>query len=189
MYEICGLTLVMMYSFVGGFMLGMLLALISFTAKRLRQSIIAVHESFLERGQHVSYLILDFRMVEEVDTTAVKKIKKLLRYTDEQGLLTIITNLTTRMRENFEEAGVCPEKTVHGHGHGHGHETTIGVRTLRLFDEADDAVEWASDQLLKRSSKMNFLHIDPVKGRHTLKTIARSILTNIKFGFGPMVKG
>ena len=32
-YEICGLTLVMMYSFVGGFMLGMLLALISFTAK------------------------------------------------------------------------------------------------------------------------------------------------------------
>ena len=57
-----------------------------------------MHESFLERGQHVSYLILDFRMVEEVDTTAVKKIKKLLRYTESYNVITIITNLTTKMR-------------------------------------------------------------------------------------------
>ena len=66
-----------------------------------------MHESFLERGQHVSYLILDFRMVEEVDTTAVKKIKKLLRYTESYNVITIITNLTTKMRVSTASDAIC----------------------------------------------------------------------------------
>ena len=57
-----------------------------------------------------------------MDTTAVKKIKKLLRYTDESGLIMIITNLTTKMREDFEASGVHELRVSHdGHGHGHGH--------------------------------------------------------------------
>ena len=39
-----------------------------FTAEKLRKSIISVHHSFVMRGQHVTYMILDFRMVDEVDT-------------------------------------------------------------------------------------------------------------------------
>jgi anti-anti-sigma regulatory factor len=66
----------------------------------------------MSQGKHVSYMVLDFRMVEEVDTTAVKKIKKLMRYTDKVGLTIVMTNLTKAMRENFDEEGVCELKQV-----------------------------------------------------------------------------
>eukprot|EP01048_Picozoa_sp_COSAG05_P008324 COSAG05_NODE_628_length_8241_cov_5.614468_2_plen_102_part_00 len=44
-------------------------------------------------------------------------------------------------------------------------ETQTGVRTLKFFEQADDAVEWASDQLLTRATKMNFMYPDPTTGR------------------------
>ena len=61
------------------------------------------------QGKHVSTMILDFRMVESVDATAVKKLKKLLRYTDRVGLKICFTNLTEKMREMFAEEGLVSD--------------------------------------------------------------------------------
>ena len=238
MYEIVGLTVLMLYSFVGGFMLGMLMALVSFTAKytstpvirsildsseyqgtatrckrdeailsryaseiitlrlqgfiffftaeKLRQSIISVHHSYVMRGQHVTYMILDFRMVDEVDTTAVKKIKKLLRYTNRAGLHILITNVTSQMARNFTREGVHAVRTE---GHGH-HAVQTGFDKLDFFSDADEAVEWCADKLCARTGRMvSFCYPDPIKGRHTVKTLARAVLTNIRLGFKSLVAG
>jgi len=154
----------------------------------LRIQIVNEYKSLMAKGQHVSYLILDFRMVDRVDTTAVKKIKKLIRYTDKVGLVVIITNLTPKMRRTFVEQGVCERKEVHD-PHHHGHVHWVGFAGLRMFDEADEGIEWAVDRVLERNKKMSFLTKDPALGRYTFKTVARAVLTYLKTGFGSFIKG
>eukprot|EP01043_Picozoa_sp_COSAG02_P026060 COSAG02_NODE_1490_length_12364_cov_67.758418_4_plen_904_part_00 len=277
MIEIISLLFVMVFSFVGGFALGMFVALVSFTAKytstpviktilngdeyqgsatrsketraflhryasevitlrlqgfvffftaeKLRKSVIGVYEKLMGEGKHVSVtilvdlawsqhnskatnrcgvqvstMILDFRMVESVDATAVKKLKKLLRYTDRVGLKICFTNLTTKMVEMFEEEGVHELRVAEnahghghghddGHGHGHGHEAASGIETLKIFDQADAAVEWACDELLRNKHQFNMMLPDPKTGKFTAKIIFRNILTYIKLGFGALVHG
>lgn len=140
-------------------------------------------------------MVLDFRMVESIDATAVKKLKKLLRYTDRVGLTICFTNLTTKMVEMFEEEGVHElrvEADPHGHGghgHGHGHEVESGVESLKIFDDADAAVEWACDQLLHTKKQFNMMLPDPNTGKFTAKIIFRNVLNYIKLGFAALVQG
>ena len=149
----------------------------------------------------VSTLVLDFRMVESIDATAVKKLKKLLRYTDRVGVKICFTNLTTKMIEMFEEEGVHELRKAedshghghghddHGHGHGHGHEVQTGVKTLKIFEQSDAAVEWACDQLLHTKKQFNMMLPDPKTGKFTCEIIFRNVLTYIKLGFGALVAG
>ena len=148
----------------------------------------------------MSTMILDFRMVESVDATAVKKLKKLLRYTDRVGLKICFTNLTTKMVQMFEEEGIHElrvEENPHGHGHGHddghghghGHEARSGIGTLRIFKQADAAVEWACDELLRNKHQFNMMLPDPKTGKFTAKIIFRNVLNYIKLGFGALVEG
>jgi hypothetical protein len=55
--------------------------------------------------------------------------------------------------------------------HHHGHPSSVGFARLRIFDEADEAIEWTTDKLLERTKQMNFLIKDPALGRCALPGI------------------
>ena len=71
----------------------------------------------------------------------------------------------------------------------HGHEVKVGLATLKIFKEADSAVEWACDELLRSKHQFNMMLPDPKTGKFTAKIIFRNILTYIKLGFGALVAG
>ena len=63
-----------------------------FTAEKLRNDIIKLLEE-KSATEKISYLILDFRFVEDFDTTAIKKFRKLLRFCEGEKTMCIVTNL------------------------------------------------------------------------------------------------
>eukprot|EP01052_Picozoa_sp_SAG31_P027214 SAG31_NODE_2529_length_5556_cov_114.211472_4_plen_91_part_00 len=67
-----------------------------FTAEKLRKKLIAIIEMQNENNaDQVLFLILDFRMVNNMDATSLKKIKKLLRFLRDLNITLLLSNLGT----------------------------------------------------------------------------------------------
>eukprot|EP01050_Picozoa_sp_SAG11_P050626 SAG11_NODE_28325_length_323_cov_0.575893_1_plen_97_part_01 len=72
-----------------------------FTAEKLRTSVMALLEKKKRNLRPVKFLIFDFQMVDNVDATAVKKLKKVLRYCAMEGITMILTDLKHDMLHAF----------------------------------------------------------------------------------------
>ena len=144
------------------------------TAERLRTTVMSMLKRRKRKDRPVSFLVLDFHMVENIDATAVKKIKKVLRFCEEDGVTVILTGLSHSM-----------ESALH-----HDECTPAHFSNVKIMEDVDIGVEWASDQILADPQhNINFLKKDKVLGRHTLKTIFSGVLTYIRVGFGKFVHG
>jgi MFS superfamily sulfate permease-like transporter/CRP-like cAMP-binding protein len=144
------------------------------TAERLRFTVMDMLKRRAKKGRPVAYLILDFHMVDNIDATAVKKIKKVLRFCEEGGVMVIITSLTESMEHAMHHDECTPE-----------HFTNV-----KVMEDVDIGVEWASDQILASPNhQIQFFYPDKVKGRHTIKTIGQGMLSYIRVGFGKFVHG
>jgi SulP family sulfate permease len=226
MKELQVLFLLMTISFIGGFLIGMLLSLLAFTARYVQTPVIktaldgseyqgkalrdwrsktillrygseiltlrlqgfvffftaeklrtAVMELLLRKKNKqrpVKFLIFDFHMVDNVDATAVKKMKKVLRYCQDEGIVMILSDLSHDMTHAFEHDEVTPEH----------------FSNLMVMDDVDLSVEWACDRIIEDPARhFDFIKKDPIKGRLTLETISKGILVYIRCGFGKFVSG
>ena len=144
------------------------------TAERLRITIMDMLRKKKQVGKPITWLILDFHMVDNIDATAIKKLKKCVQFCKEGGVTVILTALTHDMHHSMEHDEISPHH----------------FDNLKIMEDADIGVEWASDQILASPNhQINFMKRDPVSGRHTIKTIGNGLMTYIRVGFGKFVHG
>lgn len=144
------------------------------TAERLRVTVIDMLKRRERKNRRVAYLVLDFHMVENMDATAVKKIKKIMRFCEEGNVTVILTALSESMEHAMHHDECTPEH----------------FPNMMHMEDVDVGVEWASDQILASPEhQINFMRKDKVTGRHTMKTIGNGLLSYIRVGFGRFVHG
>ena len=124
-----------------------------FTAEKLRMDI----QKLLDErtgDKRVQYLVLDFRFVENFDSTAIKKFRKLLRHAEEEQVCVCVTNLQAELRERMEEDGIHdsthsepPDPHGHGHGHGGGHGGGHGSKESTIAGKGHGALPDAHEAL------------------------------------------
>eukprot|EP01051_Picozoa_sp_SAG22_P006810 SAG22_NODE_459_length_10228_cov_9.593642_7_plen_976_part_00 len=245
MKELLLLFLLMTFSFIGGFLLGMLLSMLAFTARyiqtpviksaldgteyqgkalrdwrgktmllrygtqiltlrlqgfvffftaeKLRLSTMTLLERKKAKERAVKFLVMDFHMVDNVDATAVKKIKKILKFCETEGITMILTSLNHDMEHAFHHDEVTEEQ----------------FSNLRIMGDVDLGVEWASDQIIADPvRKFDFIKrwsgqmaqwngvgpkrkmtLQTVTDRFTMLGVSRGILTYMRVGFGKFVQG
>lgn len=98
------------------------------TAYNLLEKIKAI----LEENKEIKYLILDFRLVFGLDTSAINSFVKIVRRTKGRKMVTIFTDVKSSIRPMFERVGIGTE----------------GSHVL-FFDNLDYGFEWCEDQILK----------------------------------------
>lgn len=81
----------------------------------------------------VGYVILDFRGVPGLDTSAVLSLVKLRNYCDQNLVTLVFSSLTESMRKTFEAAGFFSER-----------------ETNRVFPTRNDAQEWCEGRILSQ---------------------------------------
>ena len=87
----------------------------------------------LDLGQSpLSFLVLDFRRVSGLDSSAVLAFIKVHRLAEGQGFTLVVTGLSSALRAQLERGGFS-ESALHG---------------LRVFPDLDHAVQWWEDRLL-----------------------------------------
>jgi SulP family sulfate permease len=97
---------------------------------RIRDRALAVGEAPL------SFLVLDFRRVIGLDSSAVLAFIKAHRLAEGQGFTLIVTGLSERFRRELERGGFS-EAALPG---------------LRVFADVDRAIQWCEDRLLERET-------------------------------------
>jgi sulfate permease, SulP family len=87
----------------------------------------------------VSYLILDFRRVTGLDSSAVISFVKGRQLAEAQGITLLLTNLSEETRRQFERGGLCEGKGV------------------RFVPDLDHGLEWCENQILdyRRITRVN----------------------------------
>ena len=95
-----------------------------------------------DKGQPgVRYMILDFRRVTGLDSSAVLSFVKGRQAASARNCTLVLAHLTEPMRRRFSLDGI-----------------TDGVDGVRLFPDLDRGLEWCEDQLLD-SEGITFIHV------------------------------
>jgi sulfate permease, SulP family len=97
---------------------------------RIRERALAV------AGAPLSFLVLDFRRVIGLDSSAVLAFIKAHRLAEGQGFTLIVTGLSDRFRRELERGGF----------------SAAALPGLRVFADVDRATQWCEDRLLEREA-------------------------------------
>lgn len=144
-----------------------------FTAEKLRLQVQALLEAREKAGHPIKYLCIDFRMVEGLDATAVKKIRKIMNYTKEAGVQVLFCDVLPQMIHQMEHDEIDP------------HE----YPNMTFHDDIDLGIEFACDQILLRPNH-NFTFIKrTAEGAWKLKNIVKGIIQFQRLGFHDFVNG
>ena len=79
------------------------------------------------------FLVLDFRRVTGLDSSAVLSFTKARRVAESQGFAVVMTSLAPQIRSQLEQAGLTEDSG------------------LRIFPDLDHGVQWCEDRLLESS--------------------------------------
>jgi SulP family sulfate permease len=112
--------------------------------ERIRDRALGVGESPL------SFVVLDFRRVTGLDSSAVLAFIKVHRLAEGQGFTLLVTGLSDRVRGQLERGGF----------------SGAALRGPNLFSDIDRAVQWCEDRLLDREASLQ-------EGRQPLRTLLR----------------
>lgn len=86
-----------------------------------------------ERKMKWRFLILDFRLVNGIDSSAIWSFRKLLKITNKHNIVLLFTDLKPEIRRQFDFGGHFVENDA----------------SLKFFKSLDYGFEWCEDQLLK----------------------------------------
>ena len=143
-----------------------------FTAEKLRNKIMKIIEGVNKRSpDDVTHLVLDFRMVDDMDGTSLKKIRKLLRYLKHQGITLVMSSLGPLLAK-LEREGIIPEEEVFSRD---THMSTKGSQAMYVKQSYDLAVEYCAIELLKFRRSFKLLKRNE-KGKFTFKLIVKGII-------------
>jgi SulP family sulfate permease len=84
----------------------------------------------------LSFLVLDFRRVSGLDSSAVLAFVKVHRLAEGQGFTLLVTGVPEPILEQLEHGGFSP----------------AALDGLRVFPDVDHAIQWCEDRLLDRDS-------------------------------------
>ncbi len=101
----------------------------------------------------LEFLILDFRPVTGLDSSAVLSFVKLTQLARQHGFVTVFTQTSSRIRHQLEQGGILDE-----------------VDLARVFSELDQGLEWCENQILEGAGES--LTDNPVPLAHLLEQIA-----------------
>jgi MFS superfamily sulfate permease-like transporter/CRP-like cAMP-binding protein len=226
LYELGILFLMMTWDFVGGFTVGMMLSLLSFTARyvqtpvikitldgnqfggramrgwrdktilmrygsqiltmrlqgfiffataeRLRQSVTDELHRRREKGRQVKFLVLDFHAVDNIDTTAAKKLKKLMRFCKDEGTFVVYSDISEDIMHQLSQDEVDEKH----------------FDNMKVMHDIDVSFEWCSDQILQDPiHQFSFIKPDKATGKYSVQGVIRGMLTYIRVGFVRMIEG
>lgn len=86
----------------------------------------------LALSTRVRFVLLDFRQVTGIDSTALHAFLKLLQLAQEKGIILVLTELHDVIRDRLLREGMLNE-----------------VRFLQVFHDLDHGIEWCENQILK----------------------------------------
>ena len=102
-------------------------------------------KSIISSSQQPCYsLILDFKQVLGIDSSAAMTLVKLRHLSEREGFQLVFSNLSEQVAQSLRQGGVIYEG-----------EDNI----CRIFNNLDAALEWCEDNLLKASDDNNLLKI------------------------------
>ena len=142
------------------------------TADRLRATVIDLLIAKQVRNREVKWLIMDFHSVENIDTSAAKKFKKILTYCDNHGVIVVLTDVPQGAKDQLEQDDV----------------TTSNFPNLAYMEDLDEGVEWCCDEMLKTHC-LKFNLTDRSRDKHTFPSIVNGLLMYLRVGFERMVVG
>ncbi len=99
------------------------------------------------------YLILDFRPVTGLDSSAVLSFVKLQQFAEQHGFVIVFTQVSATARHQLEQGGIFVDRSI-----------------ARCFDELDRGLEWAENRLLEEAG--HSLAEQPVNLESFLEQIA-----------------
>lgn len=82
------------------------------------------------RSQPLRFLLLDFRLVNGVDSTALLGFQRITQLVKAQGITEVLTHLSTKLHREMNEV------------------LTESSTSLRVFPDLDHGVEWCEDQII-----------------------------------------
>ena len=85
----------------------------------------------------LGYLVLDFRRVAGIDSSAVFSFVRMCQMAQEKGFAVVVTGLSDRIRLQMQKGGVREEPGG----------------ALRVFGDLDHGLEWVEDRLLERAGQ------------------------------------
>jgi len=143
------------------------------TAERLRQTIVELLVTKKKRGRPVRFLVIDFKAVENIDTTAAKKFKKVLQFTRAEGIAVVLTALPPTAKEQLDQ----------------DHVNKAVFPNMDFMDDIDQGMDYCCDQVLATEGRrVNFVKRGP-DGKFTFASIVRSILMMFHVGMRRIAEG
>ena len=150
-----------------------------FTAEKLRKKIIKIIEGVNKKSaEEVTHLCLDFRMVDEMDGTSLKKIKKMLRYLKYHGVTLCLSSLGP-LEKKLDREGIKASKELF----------EDGTQAMYVLDTYDLAVEYCCERLLASRASFQLIKRNHQSGKYHLKEVVRGIIKYIRLGYRDYVKG
>ena len=88
----------------------------------------------------VRWLVLDFRRVSGVDSSAVMSFVRAQQLAEAEGFTLLVSGIRPRVRVQLERGGFDPERDPEG------------TAAVREFPDLDRAMQWCEDRVLERTS-------------------------------------
>merc|ERR1719272_1918555 len=73
-----------------------------FSAEMLRGTVLKFVRSCAEAKRPLSYIVLNFNMVDAIDATTAKRLRKLMRFLRHQGVTLIMTDMNSKVLSVLE---------------------------------------------------------------------------------------
>ena len=162
-----------------------------FTAEKMRHQLETLVNDAEEdeMTEPIRYLILNFRMVANIDGTSAKKIGKLLRFLREKHIKLYMTDMKRSVRKVFEREDI-QEKLVDHHTHKKeiAYKLKNGDQALFVYEHANEALEECSFEI-QTIRTMNLIHRRKATGKFTIPDIFRGVRLYCYLGFWDYVAG
>ncbi len=97
------------------------------------------------KSSEVRFLVLDFRLVNGLDSSALNSFLKLKQRAESQDCILVLTHLLPEIRQLFEKAGFTNDMDP----------------LVRIFQNADCGVEWCEEQILSVEASLHKEAIHP----------------------------
>ena len=111
--------------------------------------------------QPLRFLLLDFRLVNGVDSTALLGFRRITQLIKAQGIIAGITNLSPKLQNEMKEI------------------VTEHTNSLRVFPDLDHGVEWCEDQIIGGFEGVNTSPMQPSLMKQLERALPRSSGMNL----------
>lgn len=150
-----------------------------FTAEKLRKKLVQLIEHANDsQPENIQFLVLDFQMVDDMDGTSLKKIKKLMRFLNMSNI-TLILSSTTGLQKKLDREGIMASDA----------QFEDGTQSLYLFQDYALAVEHCAQHLLGTKTPFHFVKRNKADGKHHMKELIQGIIMYLRLGFRDYVAG